>query len=271
MIKINCELVRRVLVRFIREELQKFGFYRGIIGLSGGLDSTVCCYLAKEALGEKNVFALILPYKDLNKKDVEDAKEIAEKLRISYKIIDISPMIDIYFEKYPTENKILIGNKMARERMSILYDFSARENALVIGTSNKSELLLGYGTIHGDLAWAISPLGDLYKTQIFQLAEHLGVPEKIIKKTPSAGLWEDQTDEGEIGITYSEIDEILYQLIDRRKSPQELVSLGYEKKKIDRIVSLIRISQFKRKMPPIAKISIRTVGLDFLYSRDWYK
>lgn len=271
MLKINCDLVKKLLVKFIKEELQKFSFQKAVIGLSGGLDSTVCCYLAKDALGEKNILALILPYKNLNLKDVKDAEEIAKNLGIRYKIIDISPMIDAYFERYPTEERILKGNKMARERMSILYDFSAREKALVVGTSNKTELLLGYGTIYGDLGWAIGPLGDLYKTQVIQLAEYLEVPEKIIRKTPSAGLWPEQTDEGEIGITYGEIDEILYQLIDMRKSPEKLIVMGYEKEKVERIISLLRSTQFKRRMPPIAKISLRTVGLDFLYSRDWYK
>ncbi len=271
MFKINCDLVKRLLIQFIKEELQKFGFLRAVIGLSGGLDSTVCCYLTKEALGRENILALIMPYKNLNWKDVEDAQEIAKNLKISYKIIDISPMIDAYFKNYPTEDKILRGNKMARERMAILYDHSAREKALVIGTSNKTELLLGYGTIHGDLAWAISPLGDLYKTQIIQFAQYLEIPEKIVNKTPSAGLWPEQTDEGEIGLSYKEIDEILYQLIDQRKSPKKVIASGYDKTKVERIISLIKASQFKRKMPPIAKISSRTIGLDFLYSRDWYK
>ncbi|MFQ6082099.1 MAG: NAD+ synthase [Candidatus Aminicenantia bacterium] len=267
--KINCSLIEKILTRFIQEELKKFGFYKAVLGLSGGLDSTVCTFLAQKALGKENVLALIMPYKNLKREDVKDAQNIAQTLGIRYKVIDISPMIDTYFKNYPTENKILKGNKMARERMAILYDHSAREKALVLGTSNKTELLLGYGTIYGDLACAINPLGDLYKTQIIQLAHHLGVPEKIINKTPSAGLWPGQTDEGELGLSYSEMDEILYQLIDQRKSKARVISSGYRREKVERIISLVKNYQFKRKLPAIAKISKRTVTLDFLYSRDW--
>ena len=161
-----------------------------------------------------------------------------------------------------------MGNKMARERMSILYDFSARKKALVLGTSNKTELLIGYGTIHGDMACAINPLGDLYKTQIRQLAIHLGVPEKTQKKIPTAGLWTGQTDEGEIGLPYAEIDKILFQLVDQRKSKEEIISQGFKKENVEKISHLIKNSEFKRKLPLIPKISARTVGHDFLFPYD---
>jgi len=171
----------------------------------------------------------------------------------------------------PTKNKILKGNKMARERMSILYDFSAREKAMILGTSNKTELLLGYGTIHGDTACGINPLGDLYKTQIQQLAHHLGIPEKILKKKPSAGLWVGQTDEGELGLTYAEMDEILFKLIDQMLPKKEIIKSGHKRVTVEKIISLIKNSEFKRKMPPIPKLSARTVGHDFLYPYDWDK
>jgi NAD+ synthase len=164
-----------------------------------------------------------------------------------------------------------MGNKMARERMSILYDFSVRKKALILGTSNKTELLIGYGTIHGDMACAINPLGDLYKTQVRQMARYLKVPDKIQKKIPTAGLWKDQTDEGEIGMTYEEIDEILFKLVDEREPKERVISSGYKKEKVEKILSLVRNSQFKRKLPPIAKISTRTIGHDFLYPFDWEK
>jgi NAD+ synthase len=180
-------------------------------------------------------------------------------------------MVDAYFSSYPTKNRILKGNKMARERMSILYDFSAREKALILGTSNKTELLLGYSTIHGDMACGINPLGDLYKTQIRQLAEYLGIPEKIRKKIPSAGLWIGQTDEGEIGLSYDEIDKILYQLVDKRMTKKDAIASGFKKEAVEKIMSLIINSEFKRKLPLIPKISSRTVGHDFLFPFDWNK
>ncbi|MBN1272118.1 MAG: NAD+ synthase [Candidatus Aminicenantes bacterium] len=266
---INGPFVEKILKLFIREEMKKSHFSRGIIGLSGGLDSSVCTALAAGALGPKNLTALILPYGKVSQKDVEDAELLVRALGIKSKTIDISPMINIYYERYPFKNNVAIGNKMARERMSILYDFSVREQALVLGTSNKSELLIGYGTIHGDMACAINPLGDLYKTQVRMLARHIGIPKQILNKKPSAGLWKGQTDEGEIGLTYKELDEILFLRVDNKKSREEILAKGYSEKSVDHILKLIKKSSFKRNLPPIPKISTRTVGHDFLYPRDW--
>jgi NAD+ synthase len=266
--KINPVFAEKLLTEFIKQELSKLHFKKGILGLSGGLDSTVCAYLAVRALGPKNVAVLIMPYKDTYRRDVQDATQIARRLKIKSHVIDISPMVDAYYAKHPIDDRILKGNKMARERMSILYDFSEREEALILGTSNKTELLLGYGTIHGDMACAINPLGDLYKTQIRQLARHLEIPEKIRKKKPTAGLWVGQTDEGELGLSYTKIDKILYQLVDMRKSKKEVISEGYPKNDVEKIIGLIKGSEFKRHLPPIPKISARTVGHDFLYPYD---
>ncbi len=269
--KINAPFVEKILTSFIKDELSKFNYKRGIFGLSGGLDSSVCALLAVKALKPGNVIGLIMSYGKTFSEDVKDAQELSQLLGIKSKTIDISPMIDAYFSKYPSKSRIAKGNKMARERMSILYDFSIREKALILGTSNKTELLLGYGTIHGDMACAINPLGDLYKTQIRQLAEHLGVPEKIRKKAPSAGLWTGQTDEKEIGISYAEMDKILYQLVDKRTPKKEIITSGFKKEDIEKMINLIKNSEFKRHLPPIPKISSRTVGHDFLYPYDWGK
>jgi NAD+ synthase len=266
--KINAAFVEKILTLFIKEELSKFDFSIGILGLSGGLDSTVCAFLASKALGPENVIALILPYGDTFGGDCDDAKEVVRILGIRSKVINIAPMVDAYFKEHPTDNKILIGNKMARERMSILYDYSAREGALILGTSNKTELLLGYGTIHGDMACAINPLGDLYKTQIRELAKSLGVPEQIQKKAPTAGLWEGQTDEEELGLTYEEVDRLLYQMVDKRQTAEEVTALGFKIEMVERVVSLVKNSEFKRKLPPIAKLSDRSVGHDFLFPYD---
>ena len=267
-LEINPAFVEKVLTLFIRDELRKFGYKRGILGLSGGLDSAVCAAIAARALGAGNVLALILPYGKAFQKDVRHAEALARKLGLASRTIDIAPQVDPYFLAYPTANKVLVGNKMARERMSILYDVSAREKALILGTSNKTELLIGYGTIHGDMACAINPLGDLYKTQVRRLAEHLGVPRSILKKAPTAGLWVGQTDESEIGLSYAEIDQILYGLVERRKSEKDLIAEGFKAKAVKKTAEMIRNSEFKRKLPPIVKLSPRSVGHDFLYPYD---
>jgi len=267
--KIKAAFVEKILTAFIKEELGKRGFKKGILGLSGGLDSAVCATLAARALGPKNVIGLILPYGKEFGPDFEDARDMARILKINARTINIAPMVDAYFKKHPTDEPLLKGNKMARERMSILYDWSAREKALILGTSNKTELLIGYGTIHGDLACAINPMGDLYKTQVRELAAQLEIPERIRTKAPSAGLWAGQTDEGEIGLTYAELDVILEHLVDGRESPREVVARGFSKKRVEKIFRLMRGSEFKRQMPPIAKISSRTIGHDFLYPCDW--
>jgi NAD+ synthase len=268
-LKINPRFVEKVLTGFIREELAKFGFRKGILGLSGGLDSTVCAALAARALGLRNVLGLIMPYGDSFPAEVHDAEKVGRLLGIRTRTIDISPQVDAYFAAHPTRSRILRGNKMARERMSILYDYSAREKALILGTSNKTELLIGYGTIHGDMACGINPMGDLYKTQVRELARHLGVPASIIRKAPTAGLWSGQTDEQEIGLTYAELDEILENFVEKRKSGPELVKAGFKPGTVRRVAGMIKNSEFKRKLPPIAKLSPRSVGHDFLYPYDW--
>jgi len=270
-ITINGTFAVKILTTFIREELAKAGFSRGVLGLSGGLDSSVCAFLAAKALGPKNVLGLMMPYGRKFGGDMDDARDVAGALKIRSRVIDIAPMVDAYFAAQPSEDRVRRGNKMARERMSILYDFSAREKALILGTSNKTELLLGYGTIHGDMACGVNPLGDLYKTQVRQLAAELGVPEKIRTTLPTAGLWEGQTDEGELGMTYAEIDRILYALVDERESRAQVIARGFNKEKVDGILARIKASEFKRQMPPIAKIASRTVGHDFLYPYDWDK
>jgi NAD+ synthase len=268
-LSLNAEMVRELLVRFVRDETTNAGFEKAVIGISGGVDSSVAAFLAAEALGKKNVLGVILPYRTSSNESVRDAEEVAGVLGIRSETVDISGMVDSYATQRRIDGKVRLGNVMARMRMIVLYDISARERALVVGTSNKTELLIGYGTQHGDMACAINPLGDLYKTQIWQLAGCLGVPKKIIEKKPTADLWPGQTDENEIGLTYSELDSLLYRMIDERASQDDLAKEGFKNETITKISALVRKSQFKRRPPLIAKISYRTINVDFRYVRDW--
>ncbi len=268
---LNFDVAMGILTAFLRDELAKPGFSHLILGLSGGLDSAVVAYLAVNAIGKENVVAAIMPYKTSNPENVADAREMANHLGLRTHYVDISPQIDEYFAKFPDASPNRRGNKMARERMSILYDLSVIEKALVVGTSNKTEILLGYGTIFGDLACALNPLGDLYKTQVRILAKHLDVPEKIIAKPPSADLVAGQTDEGDYGFTYNDVDGLLYLLVDERYTPAQCEKAGYDKSMIERVIQMIISNQFKRSTPIIAKLSNRTVGIDFRYPRDWGK
>jgi NAD+ synthase len=268
-LSINTELARAILTGFIRSEITRVGYQRAIIGLSGGVDSALSCFLAVEALGADNVLAVCMPYKDSSPQSLDHARLVIEKLGIEALTISISAMVEPLFERYPDMNQVRRGNVMARQRMIILYDQSEQTKALVIGTGNKTEILLGYTTLFGDSACALNPLGDLYKTQVRQLAQYVGVPEVIIAKPPSADLWMGQTDEGELGFTYAEVDELLYLLVDQRYSPEECVAAGFNGDFVKAVVERIKRYHYKRVMPPIAKLSNRTVGYDFLYLRDW--
>jgi NAD+ synthase len=266
---INPELVKGILIGFIRNEVRKVGFERVVLGLSGGVDSSLVATLAAEALGPQNVLALIMPYKTSDPKSRSDALQVVSQLGLHQLEIDISPQIDAYLERFPDADQRRRGNKMARERMTILYDQSFAWQGLVIGTSNKTELLLGYGTIYGDLASAINPIGDLYKTQVWQLADAVGVPTAIVQKAPSADLWAGQSDETELGFQYRMVDQLLYYLVDRRYSVEELKGLGFEEAFINDIIRRVRDNQYKRRLPVIAKLSSRTIDREFRYPRDW--
>ncbi len=269
--EINLDVTTDIIVKFIYDSIKKNGFKNGVIGVSGGIDSALVLALTVKAIGKENTFAILMPFRTSSPDSLSDGKYLCDKFDVDYEVIDITPSIDPYFEKFPTDNKTLIGNKCARERMSILYDFSGRKNALVVGTSNKTEILIGYSTLYGDSAAAFLPIGDLYKSEVFLMAEHLGIPERIINKKPSADLWKNQTDEEEIGFTYETLDKILYMMIDQRASDKELKVSGFSSKDIIRIKKMISSSHFKRTMPPITKIHYRTVGIDFRYPRDWLK
>lgn len=266
---INTELARTILTGFIKSEVTRAGFTRAVVGLSGGIDSALSCMLAVHALGRENVLAVRLPYKSSNADSLAHAELLIEQLEISSTTIDITEMVDPLVARDPEINKLRRGNIMARERMIVLYDQSEVFKGLVIGTSNKTEILLGYSTQFGDAASAMNPIGDLYKTQVRQLARAMDVPEPILDKAPSADLWDGQTDEGELGFTYELVDQLLYLLVDQRYSPAECEDAGFEQPFVDMVVRRIRRNQFKRMQPPIAKLSNRTVGYDFLYLRDW--
>jgi NAD+ synthase len=268
-LSLNAPIVRTLLVQFIRDETRNAGFTRGVIGLSGGIDSAVTAYLAAEALGRENVLGVVMPYRLSSPDSVKDATTVGSALGIALESIDITPMVDAYLANGSATDKIRAGNVMARQRMIILYDLSARDHALVLGTSNKTESMLGYGTLYGDMACAINPLGDLYKTQVWELASYLGVPRGIIEKKPTADLWEGQTDEGELGFTYKDVDWLLYCMVDDRRCERELVAQGFPEAFVRRVASMIRQNQFKRRPPVVAKVSHRTVNVDFRYARDW--
>jgi len=268
-LKIDCETVQKILREFLIQEAGKAGFEKVVLGLSGGIDSALVASLCADAFPPENVTALILPYKTSNPENIADARLIADQLKIKSETIDISPMVDAFFNNDTKADVTRRGNRMARERMCFLYDFSQKTNSIVIGTSNKTELLLGYGTIFGDLASGINPIGDLYKTQVWQLSKFYNIPESIINKPPSADLWHGQTDEEEIGYSYEEIDHLLYYLIDMRYSSEMLQELDFPEKMISEIKSKIQKFQFKRRPPVIAKLSNRTINQDFRYCRDW--
>ncbi|MEX0602609.1 MAG: NAD+ synthase [Bacteroidota bacterium] len=266
---INTRLVKELLVRFLRDECTNAGFTKGIVGVSGGVDSAVSAALTAEGLGRENTLAVVMPHRSGSPHSVQDAEEVARTFGLRTETVDITPMVDAYCNEHRVSDKVRRGNVMARMRMIVLYDISARERALVVGTSNKTEILLGYGTLFGDLACALNPLGDLYKTQVWQLAEFLGIPKRVIEKPPTADLWEGQTDEAELGLTYREADRVLVEMVDERRKPEELVAMGFPADLVHRIGELIRKSQYKRRPPLIAKISKRTVNVDFRYVRDW--
>lgn len=268
-LSLNMETVQKLLIDFLRDGIRNPGFERAVIGLSGGVDSTVSAYLATRALGKDNVLGVMMPYRLSSPQSQKDAELVAKNLGIKTELVNISPMVDAYLEPYKVADKLRAGNIMARQRMITLYDISSRDRSLVVGTSNKTEIFLGYGTLFGDTACALNPLGDLYKTQVWQLAAALGVPQEIIDKKPSADLWEGQTDENELGFTYKKVDHLLYFMIDERRSVVELEQMGFEKEFILKVRDIVRKNQFKRTPPVIAKISNRTVNVDFRYARDW--
>ena len=258
--------LEKYLVKFLKEETYKTGLRGAVLGLSGGIDSAVVAVLAKKAF-DKNLKVFLLPSQFTNDSSITDALKLCKRFDIVHQIIEIKDIISSYKENQ-NSNSLRIGNFSARVRMAILFDQSAKYNSLVLGTSNKSEILLGYGTWYGDLASAINPIGDLYKSEVFEFAKYLGVNEEIIKKPPSADLWKGQSDEDELGYSYKEIDEVFYELIEKRRTPKEVIDDGFDKEMTLMLEKRIYQNQFKRKMPIIAKISQRTVGIDFLYPRD---
>jgi len=266
---IDAELARRILTDFLRTEIGRTGFSRGVIAVSGGLDSALACFLAAEALGKEQVLALRLPYRTSTPDSLDDAETVIRATGVRSLTLPITDAADALLRDVPETDPIRRGNILARLRMIVAYDQSADFGGLVIGTGNKTEVLLGYTTLFGDSASALNPLGDLYKTQVRQLARHIGVPPAILAKAPSAGLWPGQTDEGELGFTYTDVDRLLFLLVDERLTPDECVAAGFDRSFVDRVLERMRRNQYKRMQPPIAKLSNRTVGYDFLYSRDW--
>ncbi len=268
-LSIDPEWTARLLTGFIRTEVLRTGRKRVVLGLSGGIDSALAAYLAVRALGPESVVALYMPYRTSSADSLRDAERVVGALGIVAENVDISAMVDGFESVSEGADRVRLGNVMARARMMVLYDRSETYRALVLGTSNKTELLLGYGTLYGDMASALNPLGDLYKTQVRVLAAHLKVPASILRKRPTADLWPRQSDESELGFSYERVDRLLALLVDARLSREAAVRAGFERPFVERVARMVVRTQFKRRPPIIAKVSTRTVGWDFRYPRDW--
>ena len=266
---INTDLAIEILSGFILSETTRAGFSKALLGVSGGIDSALSCYLAARALGGENVLAVRMPYKTSSQASYDDAQLVIDATGAQSITIPITDIADGLINQFPEMSKLRQGNIMARSRMIVLYDRSVDFNGLVVGTGNKTEILLGYSTLYGDSACAFNPIGDLYKTQVRQLSRALGIPNVIVHKAPTADLWAGQTDEDELGFTYKEVDQLLYLLVDERFTPDECVTEGFDRSFVEKVVKRVQRYHFKRIMPPIAKVSSRTVGYDFLYLRDW--
>lgn len=266
MLGIDLVKTEKVIGGFIAHTVETSGFSGVVLGLSGGLDSAVVAGLAARVLGSDKVLGLMLPYRLSSPESLSHAKLVADKFSIPTKVIEITKMAEGYSEE---ADKLRLGNLLARLRMCVVFDQSQATKSIVLGTSNKSEILVGYTTWWGDMAAGCYPIGDLYKTQVRALARHIGVPEEIISKPPTADLWAGQTDEGEMGITYEKLDKMLYLMVEGELDDKALQANGFSADEIMRVRRMVVKSHFKRVMPPVCKVSSRTVGIDFNYIKDW--
>jgi NAD+ synthase len=268
-LRLDPALAVTTLESFIRDAVQTAGAKGVTVGLSGGVDSALAAALATRALGADAVHAFFLPYRTSNPSSATDAATVAANLGLELRTIDISPMVDAYFEHYEQQaDRIRMGNKMSRERMGILFDQSKKHSCLVLGTSNKTEILLGYSTIFGDNASSLNPLGDLYKQQVWQLSRYLEIPEEVVGKSPSADLWPGQTDEEELGLDYATADDVLFLMFDWGLSPDEVLELGYAAEAVERITQREQQNRFKRRLMLIARLSDSAINLDREIPRD---
>lgn len=266
---INTDVAIKMITGFIRDSVTKAGMKKAVMGLSGGIDSAVSAYLSALALGAENVLVVRMPYKTSSEASLVDAEAVIEDLSLPSLTIPITDMADPLINRFTDMSNLRKGNIMARLRMITLYDQSVAWGGLVMGTSNKTEFLLGYSTIYGDSGVALHPIADLYKYQIRMIARALAVPSAIIDKAPSADLWEGQTDEDELGFSYNDADQVLYLLVDERYTVDEVAEEGFNRDFVVKIWERVKANHYKRTMPNIAKLSKRTIGHDFLYLRDY--
>jgi NAD+ synthase len=274
---IDTGVARRVIAEFIRGQLRQAGFERAVLGLSGGIDSALVAFLVAEAIGAERLLCVMMPYRTSSPASQGDAEAVVAALGCAAELVEITAMVDGYFGADGKAgaggvdaldaSPLRRGNFMARMRMATLYDRSVSWSGLVVGTGNKTESLIGYTTLFGDSACAFNPIGDLYKSQVRQLSAAVGVPEAVIRKAPSADLWPGQTDENEAGFSYPVLDRLLFWRVDRRRSVDDLVGMGFDRALVDRVDRMVAGAEFKRQVPPIAKLGPRTAGVDYLYPR----